>query len=97
MAADIERDTKHEEDLTVMEFSGDNSSNKSPSKGDVSTTLYVDLATERALVRKLDFYLLPVLAIMYFCRFTTGGNIANAKVNITHWSPCIPTQQKLGC
>ena len=54
--------------------------NVSATKGDISETLYIDPAAEKSYVRKLDLYLLPVLSLMYFCRFTTGGNIGNAKV-----------------
>ncbi|KAJ4304646.1 hypothetical protein N0V90_000172 [Kalmusia sp. IMI 367209] len=49
--------------------------------GQVSERLYIDPVAEKSYVRKLDMCLLPVLAIMYFCRYTTGSNIGNAKTN----------------
>ena len=63
-----------------IELINDNASTVSGPKGQVSDSLYIDPVAERSYVRKLDLYLLPVLSIMYFCRFTTGGNIGNAKV-----------------
>ncbi|KAJ9132106.1 Allantoate permease [Pleurostoma richardsiae] len=60
----------------------DNASTSGSSKGvEGSTDIYIDPAVERSLVRKLDLYLLPVLSIMYFCRYTTGGNIGNAQTD----------------
>lgn len=35
-----------------------------PAEGSIANTFYVDPAIEKSLVRKLDLYLLPVLAIM---------------------------------
>ncbi|KAL5361992.1 major facilitator superfamily domain-containing protein [Aspergillus floccosus] len=47
--------------------------------GVIDTNAYLDPAAERSYVRKVDLILLPLLSIMYFCRFMTGGNIGNAK------------------
>ena len=38
--------------------------NASMNKGEISDTLYLDPVAERSYVRKLDMWLLPVLAIM---------------------------------
>jgi hypothetical protein len=38
--------------------------NGSMKKGEISDTLYLDPVAERSYVRKLDMWLLPVLAIM---------------------------------
>ncbi|KAI0428921.1 major facilitator superfamily domain-containing protein [Xylaria sp. FL1042] len=43
------------------------------------TALVVDVAAERALCRKFDFRLLPVLAIMYLFNALDKGNLGNAQ------------------
>ncbi|KAI1353459.1 major facilitator superfamily domain-containing protein [Xylaria sp. FL0043] len=43
------------------------------------TALIVDAAAERALCRKFDFRLLPVLAIMYLFNALDKGNLGNAQ------------------
>ncbi|KAL3479560.1 major facilitator superfamily domain-containing protein [Aspergillus californicus] len=47
--------------------------------GEIDEHASIDPAVERSYVRKMDLILLPLLSIMYFCRFMTGGNIGNAK------------------
>ncbi|KZV90269.1 MFS general substrate transporter [Exidia glandulosa HHB12029] len=37
-------------------------------------------AAERALVRKIDLRVLPILCLMYFCSFIDRGNIGNARL-----------------
>lgn len=44
-----------------------------------ATAQIIDRAAERALCRKLDFHLLPVLAIMYLFNALDKGNLGNAK------------------
>jgi len=44
-----------------------------------ATAQIIDKAAERALCRKLDFRLLPVLAIMYLFNALDKGNLGNAK------------------
>ena len=41
----------------------------------------IDHAAERALCRKFDFRLLPVLAIMYLFNALDKGNLGNAKAS----------------
>ncbi|KIX00647.1 uncharacterized protein Z518_09712 [Rhinocladiella mackenziei CBS 650.93] len=82
MAHIIDKDPEFAKTTTAaIEPVNDNVSSRSPTKGDLSDTLYIDPTAERSYVRKLDMYLLPVLSVMYFCRFTTGGNIGNAKTD----------------
>lgn len=48
--------------------------------GTLGTPHIIDHAAERALCRKFDFRLLPVLAIMYLFNALDKGNLGNAKV-----------------
>lgn len=52
-----------------------------PPKQHATTIASVDIDpnTERALVRKFDFRLLPVLAIMYLFNSLDKSNVGNAK------------------
>ncbi|KAL3459729.1 pantothenate transporter [Aspergillus heterothallicus] len=50
-------------------------------QGEVDANVFINPAIERSYVRKMDLILLPLLSIMYFCRFMTGGNIGNAKTD----------------
>jgi hypothetical protein len=43
------------------------------------TAMVVDHAAERALCRKIDYRLLPVLAVMYLFNALDKGNLGNAK------------------
>jgi len=65
---------------------GDSTDVKTPynvdaeSRIDTSETAYViDHHAERALCRKFDFRLLPVLAVMYLFNALDKGNLGNAK------------------
>jgi hypothetical protein len=42
--------------------------------------LYIDPATERKLVRKLDWRLIPWLCLLYLISFLDRTNIGNAKI-----------------
>ncbi|KAK6585760.1 hypothetical protein PZA11_002487 [Diplocarpon coronariae] len=46
-----------------------------------NATAYIDAAAERSCVRKLDFILLPFLAMMYFFNSVDRSNLANAKTD----------------
>ncbi len=48
---------------------------------DSDTPRVLDPAAERALVAKLDFRLLPVLAVMYLFNALDKANLGNAKTN----------------
>ncbi|KAL4863231.1 hypothetical protein BDV12DRAFT_189844 [Aspergillus spectabilis] len=50
-------------------------------QGEIDENHSIDPAIVRSYVRKMDLILLPLLSIMYFCRFMTGGNIGNAKTD----------------
>jgi hypothetical protein len=52
-----------------------------PSKHHVTTIASVDIDphAERALVRKFDFRVLPVLAVMYLFNSLDKSNLGNAK------------------
>lgn len=39
---------------------------------------------ERKLMRKIDWHVVPWLAVLYLLNFLDRGNIGNAKVRITH-------------
>ncbi|KAI5864899.1 hypothetical protein GGS23DRAFT_562283, partial [Durotheca rogersii] len=56
-----------------------NSDSSGNSINNGSTELYVRPVAERRYVQKIDMYLLPVSSILYFCRYTTGSNVRNAK------------------
>ncbi|KAF2489162.1 putative allantoate permease [Lophium mytilinum] len=79
-AHDAELGDEKKVSIDVRRAATDNDSATDKS-GQVSETLFIDPVAEKSYVRKLDMYLLPVLAIMYFCRYTTGGNIGNAKTD----------------
>lgn len=53
----------HELGCSTMEIKVD-ASDAVPVEGTVTNTVYVDPDAEKSLVRKLDFYLLPILAVM---------------------------------
>ncbi|KFY72592.1 hypothetical protein V499_07271 [Pseudogymnoascus sp. VKM F-103] len=48
---------------------------------DKATTDYIDKASERSYVRKLDIYLLPYLALMYFFNAVDRSNLGNAETD----------------
>ncbi|KAL1651404.1 hypothetical protein SLS58_000744 [Diplodia intermedia] len=46
-----------------------------------STAVFIDKAAERSYVRKLDFYLLPMMSLMYFFNSVDRSNLGNAKTD----------------
>ncbi|KAF4537095.1 MFS transporter [Lasiodiplodia theobromae] len=46
-----------------------------------STAVFVDKVAERSYVRKLDFYLLPMMSLMYFFNSVDRSNLGNAKTD----------------
>ncbi|XXH02466.1 hypothetical protein Hte_008842 [Hypoxylon texense] len=75
----FQKDAELGKDVSAHITPANDSSKNSINNG--SSDLYIDPVAERSYVRKIDMYLLPVLSIMYFCRYTTGGNIGNAKTD----------------
>lgn len=47
--------------------------------GEDAKTLIIDKVSERRLVRKFDFRILPLLAVMYLCNSLDKSNLGNAK------------------
>ncbi|RDW61141.1 uncharacterized protein DSM5745_10639 [Aspergillus mulundensis] len=46
-----------------------------------TSSVYVDVEAERSFVRKVDFYVLPLLCLMYFFDCMDRSNLANAKTD----------------
>ncbi|GME65897.1 major facilitator superfamily transporter [Neofusicoccum parvum] len=46
-----------------------------------SAAVFVDTVAERSYVRKLDFYLLPMMSLMYFFNSVDRSNLGNAKTD----------------
>ncbi|EKG21789.1 Major facilitator superfamily [Macrophomina phaseolina MS6] len=46
-----------------------------------SAAVFVDEVAERSYVRKLDFYLLPMMSLMYFFNSVDRSNLGNAKTD----------------
>ncbi|KAF4309522.1 major facilitator superfamily transporter [Botryosphaeria dothidea] len=46
-----------------------------------SVAVFVDKVAERSYVRKLDFYLLPMMSLMYFFNSVDRSNLGNAKTD----------------
>ncbi|KAF5364845.1 hypothetical protein D9757_011276 [Collybiopsis confluens] len=67
--------------LTVMEKSEDIESGKASSVGSSSDLRMVeDPAMEKRVWRKIDFYVLPIVAMFYLLSFLDRTNVANARV-----------------
>jgi len=70
-----------DEDIKKNPYSVDADPESESVVGAVGPAQVVDHAAERALCRKFDFRLLPVLAIMYLFNALDKGNLGNAKVS----------------
>lgn len=60
-------------------YQPDAESQSEPKVGTFGTVQVIDHVAERALCRKFDFRLLPVLAVMYLFNALDKGNLGNAK------------------
>ncbi|ODQ58348.1 hypothetical protein WICANDRAFT_70275 [Wickerhamomyces anomalus NRRL Y-366-8] len=54
------------------------SSSASAEEGALTESYYIDPALQRKYVREVDFKILPVIAVMYFCSAMDRSNISNA-------------------
>lgn len=54
------------------------SSSASAEEGALAESYYIDPALQRKYVREVDFKILPVIAVMYFCSAMDRSNISNA-------------------
>jgi hypothetical protein len=72
------RDDSHDQKTAYKVDSGDQESGVALDTG-IGSAAVTDHHAERALCRKFDFRLLPVLALMYLFNALDKGNLGNAK------------------
>ncbi|KAF5335882.1 hypothetical protein D9757_015139 [Collybiopsis confluens] len=63
-----------------MEKSEDIESGKASSVGSSDLRMVEDPAMEKRVWRKIDFYVLPIVAMFYLLSFLDRTNVANARV-----------------